>query len=143
MYSYAPFALLGLFNILLIFHLEKKKFIHHHHHHQNNNQPTTNNNKNVTSSRDKKQQSMNRTVITMTLVFIIMTLPGTIATIYYDTLSMSNWGNILINLADTFDNMYHVLNIILLVLSNKKFYEEIKSHLFGFSKFSFFYLFNY
>lgn len=75
-------------------------------------------------SNSNKQKSMNITVISLTSLFIIMTLFGTLASIYYDTLLESQTGLIILYVFDAIATSYHALNFILLFITNRKFKEE-------------------
>ncbi len=70
---------------------------------------------------------MNRTVISMTLMYIIMTIPGTLVSIYYGKLVQNDWGTFILYLGDSVDNTYHGLNFIILLITNKKFLNEAKN----------------
>ena len=110
MYSYIPFSLLALLNLLLIIHINKKK-----------------SNLEQNKTQVSKQKTMNRTVISMTLMYIIMTIPGTLVSIYYGFLIQTDWGTFLLFLGDSIDNSYHGLNFIILLITNKKFLNEAKN----------------
>ena len=56
-----------------------------------------------------------------------MTLPGTLASIYYDTLVQSTSGMILLNLGDSIDNTYHSLSFFILIMTNKKIYKNTRN----------------
>ena len=63
----------------------------------------------------------------MTLMYIIMTIPGTLVSIYYGFLIQTDWGTFLLFLGDSIDNSYHGLNFIILLITNKKFLNEAKN----------------
>jgi hypothetical protein len=110
LYSYIPFALIVIANFLLIYRLKIRS-------------TTTSSS---ASSRDRQKQ-MNTSVIALTLLYIVMTLPGTLVSIYYDFLLHSEWGTIVLYIGDSIDITYHALNFIVLFFTNKKFLEEIRN----------------
>lgn len=59
-----------------------------------------------------------------------MTMPGTLASIYYDQLVQSEVGMVLLNLGDLVDNMYHSLNFLILAKTNTRIYKKVRSLLF-------------
>jgi hypothetical protein len=75
-------------------------------------------------SHANKQKSLNITVISLTTLFIGMTIFGTLASIYYDTLLESETGLIILYVFDAIATSYHALNFILLLITNRKFREE-------------------
>jgi hypothetical protein len=74
---------------------------------------------------------MHRTVIALTTLFILMTIPSTLGSIYYSQLIQTDMGTFLLFLADCIDNSYHALNIVILVVTNRKFRQEAKIVLYG------------
>ena len=69
---------------------------------------------------------MNITVITLTIMFIVLTLPGTIVTILSDGLLLIPGGLTLISIADTLDFLFHACNFIILLITNKRFSDETR-----------------
>ncbi len=107
LYSFLPFSLLAIANLLLIIFLFKVR-------------------RSLTSLklnavRAKKQKSLNLTVISLTLIFILMTSPSAICSIFFEIWMKTFMGRIVISLSDSICFSYHGLNFILLLLSNKKF----------------------
>ncbi len=110
-----PFTLLAIFNTLLIILLQIKR---------RRSQGNISSSTNQTSSKTNKQRSLNITVITLTTLFIVMTMFGTLASIYYDTLLESETGLIILYVFDAIATSYHALNFIFLLITNKRFREE-------------------
>ena len=111
MYSFIPFVLLAIINLLLINNLRQK---------QRANMENTN-----SSVDNKKQLQINLSVIIMTLLFFVFTSPGAIASQYYNVLVTSFNGNIILFSMDCFAFSYHALNIIILCFTNKQFTRKL------------------
>ena len=116
MYSYVPFGLLSIINLALLIALKKSSKVRR-----------VSTVTNVSISKRRRKSNVNSLVITITLVFIIMTLPGTIASIYFAQLLGSDLGLIAIVLCDSLEFSYHGLSIIILIATNKKFTAELRS----------------
>jgi hypothetical protein len=110
LYSFVPFVLLTIINILLLIDLHKKSRV-------------SIENSNIS----KNQVSINVSVILMTLLFIVFTCPSAIASQYYQVLVMSFTGNILLSGADCLAFSFHAFNIFILGLSNKEFLRRLKN----------------
>ena len=120
MYSFIPFSVLAIANILLIVDLHKRS-------------SSTSETVLSISTFKKNQISISISVISLTLLFILFTCPSAIATQYYDMLIVSFDGKVILFSADCFAFSYHALNIIILVLFNKQFMRKFKE-MFGFGK---------
>ena len=122
LYSYGPFALILVCNILLIYEFRRKGMALNS---QSANFPTS---IPRTSSKiaNKKKSSMNRTVILITMLFIIMTGPGAVISLLYNKLLALDFGKSIIYLGSAFEMSYHAFSLIILFLTNKKFSNEIK-----------------
>ena len=108
LYSFIPFALLTVTNLLLIINLKKKSTV------------------SVQNSQlSKNQASINMSVIMLTFLFIVFTCPSAIASQYYNVLVMTFGGNVFLSTAGCLAFTYHALNIIILCLSNKEFMRKI------------------
>ena len=123
MYSYVPFSLLALANFLLIFSLRNRGKIGASSHQAS----TANNSSSANNSKSSKEKSMNRTVIIITLLFIALTCPGAIGSIYYNSLVRTKVGQLILFFLDSLTFSYHGLNFIILLLTNKKFEAEFKA----------------
>ena len=117
MYSFIPFVVLALANILLIVDLNQKA------------QETTHATNSALDSRTKK--NINISVIVITVLFIVFTCPSAIASQYYNVLVVSYKGNVILFASDCFAFSFHALNIIILWLTNKQFVRKFKEA-FGF-----------
>jgi CDP-diglyceride synthetase len=73
---------------------------------------------------------MTKTIIFMNILFIVITLPGAIVTLDFNSLIVSQWGLLLIKLADALVFSYHGLNFYIFYVSNNRFKSEFKK-LFG------------
>ena len=75
----------------------------------------------------KQNKNLNQSVISITVLFILMSIPQTLVNIYYGDLVELDYGSFLIILGDCIDNTYHASSFIILLLSNKKFLQETKT----------------
>ncbi|CAF1015086.1 unnamed protein product, partial [Brachionus calyciflorus] len=71
-----------------------------------------------------KQNQMNKTVIYMTLVFIVVTLSNATGTVLFNDLIVSDYGSFLIRLFDMMSFVYHGFNFILFYMTNIRFRKE-------------------
>ena len=69
---------------------------------------------------------MNKTVIFITILFIAMTLPCSIASIYFDQLIISSVGSVVLIALDALTFSYHGLNFFVLLYTNQKFKNDFK-----------------
>ena len=109
MYSFVPFGLLFLVNILLTVDLR-----------QNTRYLTT------MASKRRSQLSMNVSVVIMTILFIVFTCPGAVCSQFYNVLVTTHTGNIILFVSDCFAFSYHALNTIVLCATNKDFMRKFK-----------------
>lgn len=80
----------------------------------------------------KRKAEMTRTILFMTFLYILVTLPSTIVTGYYFlTILLSDSGPLIITLIDALQFSYPALNFFILFFSNKLFAEEVKIFLGG------------
>ena len=108
LYSYIPFVLLAINNLLLIHSIRSHHTI------------------TLTNSSKTKQRSLNKTVLLITALFIVLTLPSSIASIYYDQLIVSSAGFVILIALDSLTFSYHSFNIFVLLYTNKKFKRDFK-----------------
>jgi hypothetical protein len=73
----------------------------------------------------KKGSKMNRTVISMTLIFILMTSPSAMASFFFSTLFSTDYGTFIVNLFNCISFTYHGLNIVIMTVSNVIFRKEL------------------
>jgi len=109
LYSFIPFTLLAIINILLIIDL-----------HQNKRISSADNNSKIT------QREINTSIIIMTLLFIIMTAPCAVCSMLYSQILRLNNGEIIIMTLNCITFSYHAFNNIVLCLSSKHFLKQIK-----------------
>ena len=110
LYSFLPFLMLAITNILLILFLYKLSHV---------------STLQLNASKAKKQKSLNITVISLTLIFIVMTSPSALCSIYFEKWIGTQLGAVFITLSDCICFSYHGLNFALLFVSNKKFLREV------------------
>ena len=110
LYSYLPFILLAIANILLIACLHK------------------NNKSSVSRSetQERKHRSITITIISVTLLFIVLTGTGAVVNFFIADLIQTYTGNVVIVLGDTLCFSFHSLNIISLLITNKRFRDEFR-----------------
>ena len=109
LYSAIPFILIFISNILLITFLMKM------------NSRNVNNNPNNNARRSRT----NKTIITMTITFILMTLPGAICSFYYSELTNLSYGSFTILFFDCVTFSYHCLNFWFLYFTNHVYKNEL------------------
>ncbi|CAF1033244.1 unnamed protein product [Brachionus calyciflorus] len=109
-YSLIPFVILSIFNLLLIKSLYKTSLLIH----------------GPNDSKRIKQNQMTKTVIYMTLVFIVVTLSNATGTVLFNDLIVSDYGSFLIRLFDMMSFVYHGFNFILFYMTNIRFRNEFK-----------------
>ena len=109
-YSYIPFCMIAIANFLLIITI------------LNRSQVSV---VNESVAHKKMNTVMNITVIATTVLFIILTCPGAIASSYFNVLIQSYSGRIVLFVCDGLTFSYHGLNFITLFLTNKKFSKEL------------------
>ena len=115
MYSVIPFVTLFITNLAFIINLYQKKKT-------STTAPTLDTVKNKKSnSNNKKLRSINVTIMVMTFLFILMTLPCAFASFYFNELIVSDLGYFFIVLSNCISFSYHGLNCVLYYFSNKKF----------------------
>ncbi|CAF0971263.1 unnamed protein product, partial [Brachionus calyciflorus] len=112
-YSLAPSFLLGLGNVLLITHLYTSRKTH--------SGPSNQNDK-----KKNKQDQMTKTIIYMTVAFIIITLSNATAIFNFNTLIKTDYGSALLRLTDMLSYAYHGLNFGVFYISNNRFRREFK-----------------
>ena len=111
LYSYAPFALLAIANFLLILHLRlraKKSSVK------------------SSDAQKKKNAKMNLTVIIITLLFIVMTLPSALVSIYYNDLVITYTGLAWAIFGNSIGFSYHGFSFFILYSTNSRFRDEFK-----------------
>jgi hypothetical protein len=120
MYSFIPFILIFALNLILVRFVYRKKVV------------------NSTGGESRaKFKSMTRTVMSITIIFIVMTSPISVASIFYNELVLTYLGLICLDLLNSLCFTYHALNIFILLFTNKKFVTELKQFLTRFCCFKF------
>ncbi|CAF1051332.1 unnamed protein product [Brachionus calyciflorus] len=118
-YSYAPSASLGLAKMLITHLYTTRK--------PNCGQSGQN------DKKKNKQDQMTKTIIYMTVTFILITLSNVTASFYFNTLIITDYGSALLRLTDMLSYAYHGLNFIVFYISNNRFRSEFKK-VFGINK---------
>ena len=87
------------------------------------NSRNVNNNPNNNARRSRT----NKTIITMTITFILMTLPGAICSFYYSELLSISYGRYIIFFFDCVTFSYHSLNFLFLYMTNNLYKNELNN----------------
>lgn len=74
---------------------------------------------------------MTKTIIILTITFIVLTLPGAIVSAYYNEIMALEAGHMIVNLSDDLSCTFHAFNFITLFLSNKQFSQRVKTFFFS------------
>ena len=109
LYSYLPTAILVVTNFMLVY-----TFTHHRAAAQK-------------KTAQKRQRSMIITVVLLTVLFIVMTLPGAIIGAIIDYIIQQPYGIFLISSFTAFSSSYNAYGIVILFFTNKKFRESLRS----------------
>lgn len=78
----------------------------------------------------QKKNSANITVISLTFLFIVLTSPLAVVANSYTELIKTLSGKLIISIGDSLSFSFHCLSIIILMITNKRFFREMKA-LFG------------
>ena len=70
-------------------------------------------------------KSLTTTVMSITLLFIVMTSPVSVASFFYNDLVETYAGLMVLNFLNSLCFTYHSLNICILLVTNKKFSSEL------------------
>ena len=70
---------------------------------------------------------MNRTVIFITVLFILMTLPGAVLSNMYSFVLSQPYGRIVVFVFGSLSLSYHSYGIVILYFTNKKFAQQLRS----------------
>jgi hypothetical protein len=70
---------------------------------------------------------MTKTVVIITVSFIVLTLPSAIVSAYYNQISSLVYGRLLIEVFNEISFSFHGLSFITLLYSNKQFFNQVKS----------------
>jgi hypothetical protein len=114
LYSVVPFGLILVLNSLLILKMRSRSLIYIKSFSLSN-----------SSSRKSKRNSMNKTVIILTFLFILMTLPSACASYFFDQLFVSEHGRFIVALCDAISFSYHGLNFVVYFLTNRRFRRKL------------------
>jgi len=121
LYSLIPFTLLTLSSTLLIVETNKR----------------TASTVATSANRQENQRSLQKTVVSLNVLFIVMTLPGAVVTsvlnAYLET--YGDLGKLLITICDCISFSFHALNFLILLLTNKRFLREAKANIKSCSKY--------
>lgn len=113
-YAIVPFVILTLVNILLVYEVVYKD-----------------NNKQVHDDLHKKiekRKELTKTIISLTIPFIICLLPSSIAGgYYYMSIISTDWGVMILYFFDKILFSYHSMNFFVLITFNKEFRRKIKN----------------
>ena len=112
LYSAIPFCILAFANMMLIIFLLK-----------NNSQTFTENTNTLVCARRSKT---NKTIMIVTITFIILTLPGALCSYYFSDLINLQYGRVILTFFDCVTFSYHGLNSLILFMTNNIYRREIK-----------------
>lgn len=107
LYSYVPSGILIITNALLCWTLYRKKKI------------------NKSARKQRKQKSLTLTIVFITIPFMLLTGFGSVVNFFMPELLPTYKGNVIIVIGDTLCALFHSLNILSLILTNKRFREEL------------------
>ena len=110
MYSYIPYLALVASNAGLIIFLSLHQKKH-----------TASSSSQATGTR---KSSVNITVISITLLFVVLTFPSSVISIYFDKLFTVEWGFVVIFSGEFLQYTYYALSFPVLMISNKRFREK-------------------
>ena len=108
MYSFVPFVLFFIINVLLI-----RVFLEH-----------TRSPPNAETSyvgAKKSPLPICASVMAMTLFFVVFTSPSAVCSQFYNTLITTYSGNVILTVSQRIGFSYHALNIVILCVFNNKF----------------------
>ena len=111
MFSYVPFGILVLINCRLIFEFKKRKI-----------------NGVENEIQRRKRKAMNRTVIFVTLLFVIMTVPSALASSFYGVIVKLSYAQAIFQVLGRVASSYQAYNLLFLYLTNRKFAQILRSH---------------
>jgi preprotein translocase subunit SecG len=75
----------------------------------------------------KKKLQMTKTVIILTVLFIVLTLPGAVVSAYYNYVIALESGRLIVLICDELTFSYHALGFVTLLYSNKQFFNQVKA----------------
>ena len=104
--------MLGVINSLLIYEIVKLKGLSKY---------------SINGIADRKKRNSSISIVTMTLLFIVMTSPSAIGGGYFLEELFSNTHINYLYLMDNISFLYHGLNFFIFGIANKRLYNEIKS----------------
>lgn len=125
MYAVVPFSLLIIFNCLII--IKATQFARARRVHLS--QASTSGANPVLNLSRKRKTEMTRTIIIVTFLFVVLSVPSAFATFYYNQLVVLDIGPMLITLLDDIQFSFPAFNFIILYFTNKLFAQEVKSTL--------------
>jgi hypothetical protein len=113
-YSIGPFAILIVFNLLLVLSIL----------------PNQNTTLNETEQKRRKRKKLTITVICLSVYFVVLTTCGAISNILYVNLITYELGNLIIYTLNNIAFCYNAFNFLALLLSNKVYANEFKCIIF-------------
>lgn len=113
LYSYAPFSLLVIINLALLMSLKKNAAA-----------TRLGGQQQQHSNAQRRQKSVTITIMITTLSFILFTGSGAVVNFYYPKLVLTYDGNVIIAFADSLCFIFHALNLISLLATNRLFRRE-------------------
>jgi hypothetical protein len=116
-YSFGPFAILIVFNLLLVLSLV----------------PSKNTTLNETEQKRRKRKKLTITIICLSVYFVVLTTCGAISGILFvNLITYYQLGIFIIYTLNNISFSYNAFNFLALLLSNKAYAKEFKKLLFDF-----------
>ncbi len=124
LYSLLPFFILALANLALVIKMNSRSTVSVKNTRLPSHIPTSQ--AQVSLPIENKFGKMNRTVMIITLLFIVFTLPVACASFFFNTLFASEWGVFLIKFLNCVSFSYHAGTFFISYFSNAIFKNEVR-----------------
>ena len=84
----------------------------------------------ASQQRQDSQRALNKTVLIVTITYIVMTTPVAVVTSFLNSQLQSSGelGDLIINLGDSVSFSYHAYNFLILFFTNKRYSKEVKMY---------------
>nr|QVK45792.1 G protein-coupled receptor [Proales similis] len=132
LYSLIPFGCIAVTNTAMLIYLKfrRSKMNQNQVNPSNVHQTTVNSSTKTGSSRSQsRNQAMTASIVLLTVLFIVMTLPSAYVSFAYGFLVSLDYGRTVILICDCITFSYHGLNFYIYFLLNRRFRQELKQNL--------------